>query len=140
MKLRGVGKVVFQWIRGLSLGRNGGLWCWEFWRRWCWVAAVGFRWLGVISGMNWPWNGASVLLEDRVRLGDEFGTGLKELEGLDCWKGRGGRSLIFCKGRGGVEALLLSGCSLSQGDKGGEGGELELVLSRAGTELARCGF
>ena len=60
-----------------------------------------FRWLGVILGMNWPWNGGGVLLEDRVRLGDEFGMGLKELEGLGSMEKKRRKSSDFCKGRGG---------------------------------------
>ena len=51
-----------------------------------------------------------------VSLGDELEEISMELEGLDCWKGRGGRTLIFCKGRGGeLEALTLSLDALSQG-------------------------
>ena len=34
MKLRCVRKLVFQRIGCYNLGRNGGLWCWEFQRKW----------------------------------------------------------------------------------------------------------
>ena len=63
MKLRGVGEVVFQSIRGWSLGQNGGLWCWEFFEEVELGYVVDFR---VIGGKCWvglvmEWRG--VLLE-----------------------------------------------------------------------------
>ena len=96
----------------------------------------GFRWLRGDFGLNWRVEWVGVIAGFWVRLGDELEEIWMELEGLDCWKGRGGRTLIFCKGRGGeLEALTLSRCSLSLGDQGGEGGELVLVLSGAGTRM-----
>ena len=67
-----------------------------------------------------------------VDLGDELGVIWMELEALDCSGMKRKKRSDFGRGRRGeVGALLLSGCSLSQGDeKGGEGEGLELVLSR----------
>ena len=84
MELRGVGKVMFWWIRGWSLGRSKGLWCREFWRGDGVGFCCGFGWMEVNSEMVWSWNRGAEVLDVWVRLGGELGVIWRLVDALDC--------------------------------------------------------
>ena len=72
--------------------------------------------------MDWPWNGGGVLLEVWVRLGDEFGTGLKELEGLDGSGKKRRKSSDFWQRKGGeweaLDTLKMLSLRMAKGVEG----------------------
>ena len=60
------------------------------------------------SGLVWSWNGGEGIAGRWWSLGDEFGTGLKELEGLGSMEEKRRKSSNFCKGRGGELHVALA--------------------------------
>ena len=109
MKLRCVKKLVLQKIGCWNLGRNGGLWCWKFQRKWE-LGSV------VVSGCSGGNAGKVSGVEERgrmrevwVRLGDEFGEIWKVFWGLNCSGIKEEGILVSGRRRGGEFGSLRLG-------------------------------
>ena len=79
MKLRCVKKLVLQRIGCWNLGRNGGLWCWEFQRKWELGSVVVS---GCSGGKCWDGFGRGRKGEDAGGLGEIGGRIRRDLEGV----------------------------------------------------------
>ena len=89
------------WIRGWSLGRNGGLWCREFLEGKELGSAENFECSGAVSGVERLRDGGAAMLGFWVRLGEELGA-VYGLEPVLVSAGRKRRKRSeFCRGKGG---------------------------------------